>query len=77
MRKQNTATWTKGRDGAWTLLADLTPRYFDAPPVGSGEGVELSVLVCRKGRAPETARVRLTSRVFERGGKRLAFAEAC
>ena len=76
MRKENTATWTRGKDGGWQLLV-VFARHWDAPGVGEGEGTVHTVPVYRKGdHRPSTEQVRLTSRVFRaRDGQHKAFAE--
>ena len=73
MKKINTATWTRGRAGAWELVVHFT-RHWEAPAVGEGEGTVHTVQVVKRGKPATAERVRLTSRCFDRNGERKAFA---
>ena len=75
MAKTNTATWTKTARG-WQLLVNFT-RHWEAPGVGEGLDTLHTVVVHKRGdrNGGTPTEVRLTSRVFARDGKHLAFAE--
>ena len=76
MVKKNWAQWTR-TDNGWELLVRLV-RHWEAPATGEGKGkgtVIPNVVVTKKGKRDETKTVRLTSNVFMRDSKVLAFAE--
>ena len=73
MGTRNTATWTRGRFGGWELVVHFA-RHWEAPAAGDGEGTVHTVQVVKRGKPATTERVRLTSRCFDRGGERKAFA---
>ena len=77
MKKINTAKWTKGQDGKWTLIVDFR-RDWEAPGIGTGLGKRVQVEVAKKGQnQTETTTVELTSRVFKsrQTGRPAAFAK--
>lgn len=74
MKKINTATWTRGRDGGWELIVHFA-RHWEAPAVGEGEGTVHTVQVAKRGEPASTEQVVLTSRCFDRNGERKAFAQ--
>ena len=76
MVKKNWAQWTR-TDKGWELLVRLE-RHWEAPAAGVGKGagtVIPSVVVTKKNQPDENRTVRLTSNVFMRDSKVLAFAE--
>ena len=75
MTKRNTATWRRNKTGKWQLLVHFQ-RYWTSPEPGTGLGSIHWVWVTKQGRPPVSSQVELTSRVFDRDGQRLAYAEA-
>ena len=76
MVKKNWAQWTR-TDKGWELLVRLV-RHWEAPAAGEGKGkgtIIANVVVAKKNKRDETKTVRLTSNVFMRDSKVLAFAE--